>query len=416
MAKQQQISSLRPTQSGPPPLPPLPEQFRRPFGASESLRDGLQGPAPPPPPPKESSSQDTPSNNESRSLGRYDAPPPLPPLPMGNPVQRLSSGTFLQNGSRYDQPAGPQHAPHRPNSLRQPQGQPYQSTETPTYDSTTRSPLSRQSHNPLPFSPQTTSHQPAYSGHPSYAQPQQTAYQSQHLPYQVVSPQSQFTPQAYPPPNAPPEPPRAQHPVQQPRPKADDLLTSPFEISLPSASDQQRDLPAPPIPRNPEKDALLHTLSHTLTQQLHNSIQQNQSALMPLLSQQSALDQTLQKLETELGSLTQLQQTLKSNSAILQSSLQQADNVIRDAQKRQQRGEVPRIDEILTAPTVVGKQLYETVAQQRGLDAAVWALQAALVRGRVGGELWARQTRTLAREAFLKRALENKIAEGLGLD
>ena len=38
----------------------------------------------------------------------------------------------------------------------------------------------------------------------------------------------------------------------------------------------------------------------------------------------------------------------------------------------------PPIDDVLVAPTVVGKQLYDLVAEEQGIQQALYALQAAL--------------------------------------
>lgn len=64
----------------------------------------------------------------------------------------------------------------------------------------------------------------------------------------------------------------------------------------------------------------------------------------------------------------------------------------------------------------MGKQLYDLVAEEAGIQQAVYALQAALVRGVVGVEAWSRHTRGLAREGFLKKALVRKIGRGMGLE
>jgi ESCRT-I complex subunit TSG101 len=77
---------------------------------------------------------------------------------------------------------------------------------------------------------------------------------------------------------------------------------------------------------------------------------------------------------------------------------------------------LPPIDEVLVAPTVVGKQLYDLVSEERGIQQAIYALQAALVKGIIGVDTWSRHTRSLAREAFLKRALIRKIGKGMGLE
>lgn len=130
-----------------------------------------------------------------------------------------------------------------------------------------------------------------------------------------------------------------------------------------------------------------------------------------------------------------LKSTLQSNTAILQESLRRADTVIADAQVRisspipltagaessaaatdGRRGGLPPIDEVLVAPTVVGKQLYDLVAEERGIEQAIYALQSALVKGVIGVDTWSRHTRGLAREAFLKRALIRKIGKGMGLE
>ena len=71
---------------------------------------------------------------------------------------------------------------------------------------------------------------------------------------------------------------------------------------------------------------------------------------------------------------------------------------------------------MLTAPTVVGKQLYDVVCEERGIEAAIFALQEGLVRGRVGTDVWARKTRELAREGFRRRWLGEKVGRGMGLE
>lgn len=135
-------------------------------------------------------------------------------------------------------------------------------------------------------------------------------------------------------------------------------------------------------------------------------------------------------LQRELATLNSFQESIQSNINILQQSLRRADAVIADAKARTSQGAVsdpgasnsstasglPPVDEVLVAPTVVGKQLYDLVAEERGIQQAIYALQAALVRGVIGAETWSRHTRSLAREAFLKRALIRKIAVGMGLD
>jgi ESCRT-I complex subunit TSG101 len=139
-------------------------------------------------------------------------------------------------------------------------------------------------------------------------------------------------------------------------------------------------------------------------------------------------------LQGEITALNSLHATLQSNTAVLQQSIHRADATIADAQARSVSvsssapstsaaagssdlpSGLPPIDEVLVAPTVVGKQLYDLVAEEQGLQHALYALQGALVRGVIGVDSWSRHTRGLAREAFLKRALIRKIGRGMGLE
>lgn len=137
-------------------------------------------------------------------------------------------------------------------------------------------------------------------------------------------------------------------------------------------------------------------------------------------------------LQGEITTLNTLHSTLQSNTSTLQQTIHRADATIADAQARAKSATsasapsssstadthpgLPAIDDVLVAPTVVGKQLYDLVADEQGIQHALYALQAALVRGVIGVDSWSRHTRGLAREAFLKRALIRKIGRGMGLE
>ena len=88
-----------------------------------------------------------------------------------------------------------------------------------------------------------------------------------------------------------------------------------------------------------------------------------------------------------------------------------ADAVLADAKTRS----VPDIDAVLVAPTRVEGQLYEVVCEERAIRETRAFLGRCVDKGRVGGEVWARQTRGLAREEFGRMWLGRKIARGLGL-
>ena len=131
-----------------------------------------------------------------------------------------------------------------------------------------------------------------------------------------------------------------------------------------------------------------------------------------------------------MSQLKDLEKLLSSNEKILHQAMRDADKVLDDAKRRK----VPNVDEVLVAPTVVAGQLYASVAEERAIEESRAALMKALDRGRIGGGVWAKvcrspvdlctleityasvqQTRSLAREEFLKKALIKKISRGMGL-
>lgn len=120
---------------------------------------------------------------------------------------------------------------------------------------------------------------------------------------------------------------------------------------------------------------------------------------------------SLQNLQTDTNTLGPLSAMLSSNTAILQSSLQEADTVISNSRKHAP----PGIDELLVAPTVVGNQLYDVVAEERALGDAIFILGRAVERGKITPTVFAKTTRSLAREWYLKKALARKIGRGMGL-
>ncbi|KAK3899111.1 Vps23 core domain-containing protein, partial [Staphylotrichum tortipilum] len=170
-------------------------------------------------------------------------------------------------------------------------------------------------------------------------------------------------------------------------------------------------LSPPPIPPNPEKDQLLHQLAQTLHAHRQKALAQNAASLQGLHSQRAAMAQAAAALQAESAQLTQLTGLLTSDSAILQDSLRRADGVIESSARHAE----PDIEQLLVAPTVVGNQLYELVAEERALADAIFMLGRAVERGRIAPGVFARMTRGLGREWFLKKALVKKIGKGMGL-
>jgi ESCRT-I complex subunit TSG101 len=204
-------------------------------------------------------------------------------------------------------------------------------------------------------------------------------------------------------------------PLQQPPPPKKqpppDLLSDPFDITLPGLSPESQ-APAPPIPPNPEKEHLLYAISAALVQQAQQQMNQNLSAIAPLQAQQHALRTAQERLEAEIRQLDQLDQALASNEAILRRSLQDCDRITATAKSKPP----PPIDEVLIAPTMVANQLWTLCAEEAACREAMYVLQKAVDRGRVNGHDFVRQMRSLGRECFLKMVLARKCARGMGLE
>ncbi|KAI9036945.1 putative endosomal sorting complex protein TSG101 [Aspergillus affinis] len=438
--KQQQQIPQRPQQpqqvQAPPPRPPLPPELGPPAHAPPTTQSVLSpqptAQAPPPPPPKPGQVV-SPEQQQQRSTPTWqnNTPSPIPPLPpKEQDLRRISVHQHAGVGSpgsghpqyvpeRSEGPASPYH--YHPQH-QAPAAQPIPAhTQGPAHpqlgNGMTARPLS-QSLPPRAHPQQQPPYIPPQQAPPHHATYQQAGAQHQHpLPHPAAAQPS----------------PRAFHqtipvtqPAAQPKKETPDLLTSPFELELPSIAPTG---PAPPIPPNPEKDALLQAVSKTLAETLQTNVAQSETAAHSLLSQSQSLHAAVATLQGEISSLSNFNATLQSNSSILQQSLHGADAVIADAQTRifsstapaQSSSDptpsgLPPIDEVLVAPTVVGKQLYDLVAEERGIQQAIYALQSALVKGVIGVETWSRHTRGLAREAFLKRALIRKIGNGMGLE
>ncbi|KAG4026070.1 hypothetical protein MFRU_045g00150 [Monilinia fructicola] len=397
-------ASPRPlTNDRPPPPPPKPTNNTVPYSSPGPSRRGNELPLPPiptqvgydnsryGPPIPQSPNRQSHTPQRSSSL-RYESGPPLPP---GQSRQNLREPSYSPVS-----PITPPEDAYRQPSYTQPYEQPPKSQQLQyapqqQYNANNiQQPVPQTGRHPLPppqymhpQQQQQQQQQQPYPGHPSHQQWPQYQHQQQQQQQQPPPPQ----PQAKPPP--PP-----------------DLLDAPLTLFIPDAS--SANLPAPPVPPNPEKDMLLQKLAGALhSQRLHHTTQTT-SSLPGLHSQHTSMLNTLNNMQSELTALESLSTLLKNNTTILHTSLQTADQLLQTSQHRTP----PSIDELLVAPTVVGNQLYELVCEERSLSDAIDILGKAVERGRISGPTFAKMTRGLAREWFLKKALIKKIGRGMGLN
>ncbi|KAK3332632.1 ESCRT-I component [Cercophora scortea] len=385
----------------PPPVPPLPPDLApRPTSQVQSrVQEDVARPPPPPPKPgARVEVRQQPSPAQSQTGG-----PPLPPLPPH----------LVRTTNQYN-----------PDASRSP---PQQNQQQPQYQQHPRAGPSRyDSAPPLP-----QQEQPQTQPQPRFSSPPSTQYSPREAQYQGPPPgsqaqgqgqaQPQFDPRqnyATPPPPPPPwqqqqqqqQPPPPFHAVPHPKPPPPpDLMNEDLNLTIPSPSSTPA---APPIPPNPEKDALQHQLAQTLYSLRQRTHAQNAASLAGLRAQRDAMQRAEHLLQTESAQLSELSDLLSRNTAILQDSLRKADGVIESSA----RLPAPDIDELLVAPTVVGNQLYELVAEERALADTIFVLGRAVERGRIAPSVFTQMTRILAREWFLKKWRVRKIGVGMGLE
>ncbi|KAL8700536.1 MAG: hypothetical protein Q9224_000922 [Gallowayella concinna] len=385
----------------PPPIPPLPPELGRSESISSQGGSRFQ-PPPPPRPPKAT------ENHAEWQSQQANGAPPVPPHPGRHDLDTRHQASERHVARDRLPPAvhNQQYQTQRTNSLSNDHGP---TSQHRNQQITVHQPIPQ---SPYTVSPITPSASQPFPPQASHSFPYHLSGQSVQPPQQATTERSvgQVAWQ--------PQPGHSQSlgpPYQQvlgqypPKTKAqEDLLTSPFETTLPVPA---TDIAPPPIPPNPQKDALLQTLSQTLTQQVQRTHASNMSAIPPLRAQQTALNETLNNINHEISQLNDLQGLLDSNEKILRQAMLDADKVLEDAKHR----DVPAVEEVLVVPTVVAGQLYENVVEERVLEECRTVVGKALDRGRIGGDVWAKQTRSLAREEFLKKALIKKIARGMGL-
>jgi len=167
----------------------------------------------------------------------------------------------------------------------------------------------------------------------------------------------------------------------------------------------------PPIPANPEKEQLLQILRLEFSTQIEKRIAQSQSAIPPLLIQQQALTETIQRLQQEISQIQALNAIRENNENLLHQNIRDCATVIESSRTMQQ----PNIDDVLIAPTVVSQQLWDLCADEAAIRETLYCLQQGVSTGRISGNDFIKMTRTLSREMFLKMALARKVATSLGL-
>ncbi|CDS00291.1 hypothetical protein [Sporisorium scitamineum] len=274
---------------------------------------------------------------------------------------------------------------------------------------------------------------PSYNGSPAPVQtfPFQNGHATYHQPQHATG-----APQPQPPP--PPVPrlhPHSQsasfpsngtnghrnspQPAVAPKPKGINLLDDEEgeEVDPSSSAAAARQQPgstlaAPPPPRpiNPELLALhdrvytkLDARLTTLATTLHAS-----NTRLEVLS--SDLDRGLPAIEDELSRLKAVRDVCKTTGDRLESSVLEITDHLRALQAKDD----PDPDSMVLATSIVGNQLVDLVAEDNAIEDTLYHLGRALNAERIDLASFLKQTRLLAREQFMCRALAMKVAEGMG--
>ncbi|KAF6819485.1 UEV domain-containing protein [Colletotrichum sojae] len=387
----------------PPPVPPLRPDLAPRLDIQPSNQGPVDAPRPPPPPPKTSS-----------TVSPYQNPPIIADVRSETPFPPLHPD-INDMGRRIDHGVETSLHPQSQNYCRYDSAPPLPMTDVP--------PASRQPSVMSSLSVREFQTPPLQHVRPEAALRPSSSTASHRYASAAPLPQKDVNSYGSPLPGWLPDPrrfqglPPHQHQLQHRQPPSlpqgrkpappPDLLDGPLTLRIPSPSSVH----PPPIPPNPEKDALLHQLGQTLSSLRQRSRQQNESSMAGLQAQRSAMLNAFSTLQSEMGSLSQTSALLQSNANILVGALRKADTVI-DGSTRQR---APDIDELLVAPTVVSNQLYNLVAEEKAIGDTVFVLGRAVERGRISPAVFAKTTRSLAREWYLKKALVRKIGKGMGL-
>ncbi|KZT54598.1 UEV-domain-containing protein [Calocera cornea HHB12733] len=437
--------------------PPMPPPRPPPPGVADG-RSGSPGWAspvpqdlrarPPPPLPLPNGTSPHPIQHMHPTPGRplSTGSPPVPPHPPYQPYQPLARSSLP--------PQGTPPIPYSSRPTSEQYGQPHPPPPLPGQPA----PLQKQPTGPAPpFSPmhpQPQSHQPAY---PSFPQPQPTPaahpgqppppgpYPPQHTQQTPVPYPVQPTP--YPPGQPPPLPPQPAHartaswtpsgapapgysaspgipgpsrqpsvypslpgrstPVQQPQPRPripqPDFLSSDPDPSPRSTS------PPPPLPPNPHTLQLHTTLLGFVQQRLQQHLTAAAAEVDRLQKLRGELEQGPARIQDEMARLAAVRDVCLGVVARLEGVVGEAEGRLADVKAR---GE-PTVDEIVCADTIVGNQLIDLVADDNAIEDTMYHLHRALNSGRIDLDRFIKVTRALAEEQFMKRALVEKILNGL---
>ncbi|KAL7424763.1 Suppressor protein stp22 of temperature-sensitive alpha-factor receptor and arginine permease [Cryptotrichosporon argae] len=370
----------------------------------QPLAQAQQQPPQPPPPPARPF-----ANGHPEQLPQYRAAPTPPPtFPPQSPARPAYAQSPPPQSPRSPPvPSRPtMHQPH-PSQLPQLAG-PHPVPTSPQPNSpTTYPPVPQRPYQPRPAVSTAPS---AVSSFPPTQSPLQYQQMGQWAPADphTAGPSASYGPLTAAQVRAVSAPAPAVVPSPAPRQPVPDLLSSPNQTSS--------DLPPVPpaaLPPKPPPPSLLH---------LH-------SILLPHLT--ASLPPLLQSLHAEKAHLLERREDLRSGEPavrdemarleavrkVCESTGRKVEDVVRRGSERvaelEARGEVS-VDEIVCGISIVHNQLIDLVAEDNAIEDTIYHLARALDAERIDLDRFLKATRTLAREQYMKRALIERILQGMG--
>ncbi|WVW82373.1 hypothetical protein I302_104380 [Kwoniella bestiolae CBS 10118] len=376
----------------------------------------------PPPPPARPGYGPPPSQTQNpEMLPQYRPAPTPPPHPFPHAQgshSRQSSATYP--GTPPQDPASPP-VPNRPARI---PPQPQSPVGPPV------GPIIPQ----RPYIPQPQSQvgypQPQLTPRPDQNQGYVNGYQSQPQGYppqqdQQYSRPQQVQPQQYQPPIPPhPQPQPAQQPQPQPQPSAHslqpprqpipDLLGSPEPSSLPLPSTSDDPSQPPPLPPSKPPPPSLQHLHSILLPHLQASLpplmHSLQSTQQHLIERKEDLVSGEPAIKDEMARLEAVRKVCDSTGRKLAEVVKQGEDRVNELEGKGEIG----VDELVCGISIVHNQLIDLVAEDNAIEDTIYHMTRALDAERVDLDRYLKSIRSLAREQYMKRALIERILQGMG--
>ncbi|KAL4248139.1 ubiquitin-conjugating enzyme family protein [Abortiporus biennis] len=189
----------------------------------------------------------------------------------------------------------------------------------------------------------------------------------------------------------------------------DDNLSTLSTGHSPQSFPPQAVIDAPPRPPNPE---LLR---------LHSQVHEKIGSELASLTQAMAIDaERLRANQTDLltgePAIRDEMARLEAVKDVCNTVVDRYRTVVGEAEKNiaelKRKGD-PEVDELVCSTTIVHNQLINLIAEDNAIEDTIYHLHRALNTGRIDLERFLRTIRMLAEEQFMKRALIEKILNGI---